>query len=124
MDYGYLTVSGTQLDGREAGLDLIIEEELERCEKVCPKDQLLKHSSVDHFFLLCLLCRQHTGELQSSVTAPRTPPMYEGRPREGPAVAPRRYRWTVGRFCLPLVSGIARAGFPPFPREVPPGPHF
>ena len=31
-----------------------------------------------------------------------TPLMHEGRPGEGPAVAPRRYRWAVGRFAFRL----------------------
>ena len=33
---------------------------------------------------------------------PGTPPMHVGRPGEGPAVAPRRYRWTVGRSAFRL----------------------
>ena len=54
-----------------------------------------------------------------------TPPMHEGRPGEGPAVAPRRYRWTLDSrrqsaalpFAFACEWGCAR-GIPP-PESLP-----
>ena len=48
--YGYLTVSGMQLDGREAGLDLIIGV-LEDVGKCAPRTSYREHGSINQTWL-------------------------------------------------------------------------